>query len=922
MVQCASCHREVNSANGFCPVCGATIDPSQTPTEDLGFRRSSGTPAPSPANDGTRPAPGPIPVHQPASPPATPGPGHSGRFAAGTILAGRYRILHLLGRGGMGEVYRAEDLTLDQTVALKFLPPELSGDPLWLERVRREVTLARRVSHPNVCRVHDLGEVHDLLFISMEFIDGEDLASLLRRIGRPTGEKALEIARQVTAGLAAAHAAGVLHRDLKPANVMLDGQGRARLTDFGLAAPGDRSDGEELAGTPAYMAPEQLKGLGASPQSDLYALGLVFFELFTGSRAFSGKTLGELLRARAEITVPLPSEKIRDIDPRVEQVIMSCLSLPPEGRPASALAVLTALCGGDPVSAALAAGQTPSPEMVAASPAAGTLKPRTGLWLLAGIVILLAAYLYWGGSISLVERSALRLPPEALAEKSREVLAALGYPETQAGEAYGFSPDPAGIRLWETASRDHLGIYTRHLGQPSAIRFWFRSGPDYFRPAENRVSEDDPPLSGPGMVTLWTDPRGRLRRLIATPAESWVTLPVRECVTEETLWKLAGLEHLRLETGEPLRLPPVFADRQAGWRAGLPGWIGQEMRVEAAFLRNRLVFFELTGPLPADARPAPVRARPAAFLSLADSMNILLLCAQLTAVFLARRHLRQGLGDRVGAFRIAAAIFVLALVSRLLSASYAPVFAIGMDSLIKSVSRALYLAISAWLFYLALEPPVRRIWPNRLVSWTRLLSGRWRDPMVARDVLIALAVVASVAVGTMGLLILQAGSKDSPLLLSGLSLRPLLGFRFALSALANAMLTAVHTGLLWLVLLLLLRLVSRSQILITAALFLLISIAFIGVLATSTSGSWLVFIAMSVLGVLSWLVLLTRLGLLAVVVVMFVQLAAYFNPNAVDLMAWYSTSTWMPVVVIIGLAAYGYHFSTRRSPRGPRVGQA
>src|SRR5208282_1618015 len=156
------------------------------------------------------------------------------RFAPGTVIDERYRIVSLLGIGGMGEVYRADDLTLEQVVALKFLPKAFASDRDWLERFHNEVRMSRQVTHPNVCRIFDLGAIDGEQFITMEFVDGEDLSSLLRRIGRLPGDKALQIARQLCAGLAAAHDRGVLHRDLKPANVMIDGRGQVRITDFGI----------------------------------------------------------------------------------------------------------------------------------------------------------------------------------------------------------------------------------------------------------------------------------------------------------------------------------------------------------------------------------------------------------------------------------------------------------------------------------------------------------------------------------------------------------------------------------------------------------------------------------------------------------------------------------------------------------------
>src|SRR5262249_41556111 len=158
-------------------------------------------------------------------------------------------------------------------------------------RFRNEVRLARQVSHPNVCRVYDIGEIEDAPFLSMEYVDGEDLASLLRRIGRLPSDKALDIARRLCAGLTAAHEKGVLHRDLKPANIMIDGRGEVLITDFGLAAvAGTVDETAARQGTPAYQAPEQLTGREVTPRSDIYALGLVLYEIFTGKRAFEAKS--------------------------------------------------------------------------------------------------------------------------------------------------------------------------------------------------------------------------------------------------------------------------------------------------------------------------------------------------------------------------------------------------------------------------------------------------------------------------------------------------------------------------------------------------------------------------------------------------------------------------------------------------------
>ena len=366
---CRVCRADVPDGSRFCPSCGASIDMSEAHTV----------------------APPPV-----VRPPST-GSLDEARFVPGTMLAGRYRIVALLGKGGMGEVYRAEDLTLGQPVALKFLPDEVANDPDRLARFRQEVRLARQVSHPNVCRVYDIGDANGQPFLSMEYVNGEDLASLLRRIGRLPSAKATELARQVCAGLAAAHDRGVLHRDLKPANVLIDERGRARIADFGLAGladvEADRDRGVGIImGTPGYMAPEQLAGQGTSTRSDVYALGLVLYELFTGKPAHALAKAGGRVAFEHPDPPTNPSTIVADIDPAIERVILRCLEHDPARRPSSAIAVASALPGGDPLAAALAAGETPSPEMVAAAAETDRLSMRTiGIYMVSIAVGLVAA---------------------------------------------------------------------------------------------------------------------------------------------------------------------------------------------------------------------------------------------------------------------------------------------------------------------------------------------------------------------------------------------------------------------------------------------------------------------------------------------------------------------------------------------------
>ncbi len=377
MPQCPSCGIDVSEKSRFCPSCGRALGTDSFTTHTIADS-SAGSPAKS---ADSRPPSTPISSSASLS---------EGRFLPGALLVARYRIVAMLGKGGMGEVYRADDLTLGQQVALKFLPEAVGGNANAVGRFRNEVRIARQVSHPNVCRVYDLGEVEGQLFLSMEYVDGEDLGSLLRRIGRLPGDKALEIARQLCAGLAAAHGKGVLHRDLKPGNVMLDARGQVLLTDFGLAGLAEQIEGAEVRnGTPAYMAPEQLAGKEVTVKSDIYALGLVLYEIFTGKRPFEANTLAELVRARSETAPASPSTLVRDLDPVVERVILRCLETNPASRPSSALAVAAALPGGDPLAAALAAGETPSPEMVAAAGEGTGIGPRIAVPLFVAILLVL-----------------------------------------------------------------------------------------------------------------------------------------------------------------------------------------------------------------------------------------------------------------------------------------------------------------------------------------------------------------------------------------------------------------------------------------------------------------------------------------------------------------------------------------------------
>ena len=527
---------------------------------------------------------------------AEPDPRADSRFRSGNVLAERYRIVDWLGKGGMGEVYRAHDLKLDQDVALKFLPAGFQKDPSRRERFHREVRTARQVSHTNVCRVYDLGEIDGQLFLTMEYIDGEDLGSLLRRIGRLPPDKAVEIAQHLCFGLAAAHDKGVLHRDLKPANVMIDGQGVARITDFGLAAAAHEIEGAEIrVGTPAFMSPEQSSGKEVTVKSDLYSLGLVLYELFTGKRAFPATSPEELVRMRRDSTPTSPSSLVEGIDPAVERAIYRCLDVDPRGRPRSALAVAAALPGGDPLAAAMAAGETPSPQLVAESGKGGALRPAYAWAALLGTFTLLILLFPFMKSTNLNGLVALPRFPENLAERAREMLLDLGYPEPPLDATHGFSLHREYIQYLESKKSPHKfdALSTRYQG---AVTFWYRQSPDYLVP--HRLTPTsffaryyDPPVSEPGGVLVRLDPLGRLRQLIAIPDETEVPSEP----SWQRLFALAEFDPQDFSPAEPQGVPPVVNDRRAAWEGTEPE-SGLPVRIEAAAFEGRPVYFQMQWP--------------------------------------------------------------------------------------------------------------------------------------------------------------------------------------------------------------------------------------------------------------------------------------------------------------------------------------
>jgi len=744
---CTACGNQVSDAARFCARCGSAVgaDPNATVLGDEALLDGNQeTLAPE-----LPPTPRPTP-RRPSRPRSTPpsnpvltssDPIGGGRFTPGTIVAERYRIVALLGRGGMGEVYRAEDLKLSQVLAIKFLPEALSRDASALARFHSEVRVARQVSHPNVCRVFDIGDANGVPFLTMEFVDGEDLSSLVRRIGRLPQDKATEVSRQICAGLAAAHERGVIHRDLKPSNVMLDGAGKVRITDFGLAGIATNIQGAEVrAGTPAYMAPEQLAGKEVTSKSDIYSLGLVMYEVLTGKRAYDAALLPDLMKAREGGAITNPSTLVKDLDPLIERVILRCLERDPAGRPSTALQVAAALPGGDPLAAALAAGETPSPAMVAAAGGKEGTRPRLALACFAGVLVMVALSSYLGVKESGLRRINPQYPPEVMVQKAREIVASLGYGTEAKDAAYGFSYDEDYLNFLDKKEKPNAA-WDRILSErPPVLRFWYRQSPVEMAPdgfttislTPGMVSFGDPPATFSGMINVRLDLTGRLAYFLAIPLEREEhPVPLAE-TNWRPLFAAAGLNAADLRPASPSWNSLAAADTRAAWDGTWPGTT-RPLHVEAAAQRGKPVYFLLAGPWTnADRMPAPEATRSERASQIFGTTFVLLVLG--CGVWLAYRNYSRGRGDQRGALRLAGAVFLLNLFLFFVRAH----LRFSTDSLwlfALAISTALFVSATLWTLYLALEPYVRSKWPQTIVSWTRLLSGNWRDPLVGRDVL-------------------------------------------------------------------------------------------------------------------------------------------------------------------------------------------
>ena len=349
--------------------------------------------------------------------------------AAIAALGVRYEILGEAGHGSMGNVYKARDRETGETVALKLLKPEIASDQAMMDRFKNELLFARKITHKNVCRVYEFNRVGGVAYTSMEFVEGESLRSVLNRFGGLPQRKATDLALQICSGLKEAHAQGIVHRDLKPENVMIDGQGNVKIMDFGIARSmeaGTRLTGS-MVGTPAYMAPEQVAGKSVDYRTDIYSLGLMLYEMFTGVPAFSADNSIAVALKQMREDPPPPHEIEPNIPVGTERTILKCLEKDPAKRFQSIADLETDFRTAVPVmppprmlgttTTNLTHTSTGVPRAAATSAAIPQPAPRRTspfVWILLGAMLVIGALsaLHWLGVVQAANKLS---PPSAAA---------------------------------------------------------------------------------------------------------------------------------------------------------------------------------------------------------------------------------------------------------------------------------------------------------------------------------------------------------------------------------------------------------------------------------------------------------------------------------------------------------------------------
>src|SRR5438132_5368030 len=618
------------------------------------------------------------------------------------------------------------------------------------------------------------------------------------------------------------------------------------------------------------MAPEQLAGREVSARSDIYSLGLILYEILTGKRAFEASTLPELIKLREQGTITNPSTLVRDLDPLIERVILRCLELQPEKRPSTALQVAAALPGGDPLAAALAAGETPSPQMVAASGETEGMRPHLAAFLLALTLVGLIALLFVADRDKLHNRTPLDNPPEVLAARAREIIQQLGYTDPPIDEAYSFQVQSGYLDYLSDHDKTQNRWAPLKNERPASIAFWYRQSPREMSPERfyssdgaGVITRTDPRFDVTGMVLLILDTRGHLLHLEVVPPQKDSPIPSSPSANWPVLFAIAGLDVSAYHPVEPEWMPLAWSDSRAAWLGALAGHPDASERIEAAAYRGRPIYFDVIYPWSKPERSLPYT--PKSHEKIANIIGVtLFLALALSGVLVMRRNLRLKRSDTRGAMRLGTFVLFSYLAMWLLRSHHLASIEEFYLFLI-TLSWALLATALVTVLYLALEPFVRRRDPHSLISWSRLLAGQFRDPLVGRDFLIgALYGVWLALYEDADSYVLPLFGKLPPYP-GTLSPDALLGIRSAMGDLLFYVLIYVLYSLMIFFFLFLLRLAMKKEWL--AAIVVVLVAA-----STNTGGDYpMVTFAAAALIWLSIVLILRRYGLLALVVGLVVQ---------------------------------------------------
>jgi serine/threonine-protein kinase len=606
---------------------------------------------------------------------------------------------------------------------------------------------------------------------------------------------------------------------------------------------------------------------------------------------------------------------VRDIPPARERTVRRCLARDPGDRPASAHEVMAALPGGDPLQAAMAAGETPSPAMVAAAGRVGDLAPGVAWTCLIAALLGLCAILGLSTRSTVLGRLAPAKSTELLREKGSEMAVALGFDATPA--------DRHGSFLWDEDVFAYIGKHDRSPTRwnrlaslrPGPIQFVYRQSPRALvawqtllrplGPSEvGRITIDDPPPTWPGMLDLTLDPQGRLLRLRAVPRDEDVAGAAR-APDWASLFAAAGLDATTLVPIAAQAAPRVGADTSMAWQARYAGQPDVPLRIEAAAFRGHPVWFDVQAPWRQPPRTElPPAARAAVWLLILFSAGIWTAIA-----WLVRRNLRLGRGDRRGALRLSVFLWVTSLVALLLRADHVAL-AFEEGGLVTNVlaQSVLYAAVT-WLIYMALEPVTRRRLPHHLVGWSRLLAGRWRDPLVGRDVLVG--ALGGIAMTLMLHLVLVApewfGSAPAAPRTGVIS--SLTAFRHDLFNLLWNLYPAVCVGFGTVFGLMLHHVLPKS--LWVVLLGPLASLYFVFCLFAGAEQLWVPSIA---LFTVAYLAIARRAGFLAAVACLYVYFVIEATPLTLDPSAWYAGRTWAALGLLVAILATAFHAALGGKP--------